>query len=58
MSINKYCRWLAGLFFAAGTGTPHAQAPAAVALADVHRLKCTFTLLTYCKFGVRLSAFS
>ena len=45
MSINKYCRWLAVLFFAASTRTPHAQAPPAVALTDVHRLKCTFTLL-------------
>ena len=45
MSINKYCRWLAVLFFAAGAATPHAQTPAAIALADVHRLKCTFTLL-------------
>ena len=45
MSINKYCRWLAVLFFAAGTTTPHAQTPAAIALADVQRLKCTFTLL-------------
>ena len=45
MSINKYCRWLALLVFAASIQAPRAQAPAAVALADVHRLKCTFTLL-------------
>jgi hypothetical protein len=33
------------LVFAAGTQTPRAQAPSAVSLADVQRLKCSFTLL-------------
>ena len=37
--------WLAVLFVALGGQAPHAQAQASVALADLHRLKCTFTLV-------------
>ena len=37
--------WLAVLFFALAVQTPHAQAQAPVALADLHRLKCAFTLM-------------
>jgi hypothetical protein len=43
--MSRQQRWLAVLVFALGAQTPHAQAQAPVALADLHRLKCTFTLM-------------
>jgi hypothetical protein len=44
--LNRQHRKLvAALFFALGMPTLHAQAPAPVALADVQRLKCAFTLM-------------
>ena len=46
--MRKHGRCLAVvvfLVFAARTQTPQAQAPSAVSLADIQRLKCTFTLL-------------
>jgi len=38
-------KWLAALFFTLGMQTPYAQAPGPIVLADVQRLKCTFTLM-------------
>jgi hypothetical protein len=46
MMMKTHRRWLTILCFAAGIQTPHAQAPAAVTLASVQRLQCSFTLMT------------
>lgn len=47
--MNKHRRWLTVFLLALGVQTPaphaRAQAPAGVALADIHRLKCAFTLM-------------
>ena len=47
--LNKHRRWLVvfllAFVLAPGVQTPNAQAPSAVALADVQRLKCAFTLM-------------
>ena len=45
MLMHKHRRWLAALFLLLGIQTPHAQAPQAVPLAEVQRLKCSFTLM-------------
>jgi hypothetical protein len=45
MLMHKHRRWLAALFFLLGMQTPHAQTPQAVPLAEVQRLKCSFTLM-------------
>jgi hypothetical protein len=42
--MNKHRRKLAVLVFMLGSQMLHAQAPSPTALADVKRLKCTFTL--------------
>ena len=48
-AIMMHLWWPAVFFLALGTEMPHAQAPAQpsvpVPLADVHRLKCAFTLV-------------
>ncbi len=43
--IHKQRRWLAALFFTLSLQTVLAQAPGPIALADVQRLKCSFTLM-------------
>jgi cytochrome c1 len=43
--MTRQQRWLTVLFFALGVQAPRAQAPAPVALADLHHLKCAFTLM-------------
>jgi hypothetical protein len=44
--LNRHQRHLlTALFFTLGVQTPRAQAPAPAALADVQRLKCSFTLM-------------
>jgi hypothetical protein len=45
MTINSQRRWLAVLFFALGSQTPHAQTSAPPTLEHVQSLKCTFTLM-------------
>jgi len=43
--MPRHWRLAAALFFTLGAGLANAQAPSPVALADVQRMKCTFTLM-------------
>jgi hypothetical protein len=45
MKMKRHCRWLTILILALTIHTTYGQPQAPVGLADVQRLKCTFTLL-------------